>query len=407
MPPVSRRGDVKGFLPRIAWGVLSANPLSYMINPVKLPETAKILVIRLGSVGDVVRTLPAISALRACYPRATIDWVIQELSADVVRSVRDVDNVIVLPRKRWVRMIRKPVFYPRLIKEITGWIRALRRRRYDTVLDFHGILKSGIIGVVSGAGRRVGFKKGYCKEFNFLFNRIHVDPGDPRLNRVYKNLEMVHAVGCDLPLPKVWLTPSEKDFERIDAFWSEISPVRSPVIAIQPSSSKNTDFKRWFPDRYARLCDTLVETLGATIILTWGPGGRKAVEEIQGLMTQPAHIACSTSLMELSALFKRCDMYIGGDTGPMHLACFSGLPAVVIYGPTDARVNAPYPHSLHRVVRVDIPCSPCRDKTCVRLDCMKMITPEMVFKEAVSLWETARKMEPSPSVAGREVAVRS
>jgi len=383
-----------------------------MMKPVKLPEKGRILIIRLGSVGDVVRTLPAVSALRACYPQATIDWVVQELSADVVRSMHKIDDVIVLPRKRWVRMIKKPAYYPRLFKEILGWIRSLKRRRYDTVLDFHGILKSGIIGVLSGAKRRVGFKRGYCKEFNFLFNRYHVDPGDPRLNRVYKNLKMVHTVGCESPLPREWLTPSEKDFKRIEAFWQEIQPVRSPVIAIQPSSSKNTDFKRWFPDRYAQLCDALVKTLGATIILTWGPGGRKAVEEIQGLMTQPSHIACPTSLMELSALFQKCDMYIGGDTGPMHLACFSGLPAVVIYGPTDARVNAPYPHSLHRIVRVDLPCSPCRDKTCTRLDCMKMITPEMVLKEVVSLWEEVQREKtavplPASGEARREVAVHS
>ncbi|RTZ92707.1 MAG: hypothetical protein DSY91_03155 [Deltaproteobacteria bacterium] len=362
-----------------------------MMSPVKLPEKERILIVRLGSVGDVVRTLPAVSSLRSCYPDATIDWVVQELSADVVKSVRGIDHAIVLPRRRWVRMIKKPRYYPRLFKEITGWIRALRKRRYGTILDFHGILKSGVIGVLSGARRRIGFKKGYCKEFNYLFNRFHVDPKDPRLNRVFKNMEMIHAVGCDGSLPKVWLTPSEKDRERVEKFWQEIQPVHPPVVAIQPSSSRNTDFKRWFPDRYARLCDMLVETLGATIILTWGPGGRKAVEEVQGLMTQPSHIACSTSLMELSALFQKCDMYIGGDTGPMHLACFSGLPAVVIYGPTDARVNAPYPHSLHRIVRVDLPCSPCRDKTCTRLDCMKMITPDTVFREVVTLWETIQQ----------------
>ena len=383
-----------------------------MMNLVKLPEKGRILIIRLGSVGDVVRTLPAVSALRSCYPEAKIDWVVQELSAEVVRSFQDVDDVLVLPRKRWVRMIRKPKYIPRMAREILGWIRALRRRKYDVIMDFHGILKSGIIGMLSGAKLRIGFKKGYCREFNHLFNRFHVDPGDPKLNRVYKNLELVRAVECDRPLPKVWLTPSGKDFERIEEFWESIQPVRSPVIAIQPSSSKNTDFKRWFPERYARLCDALVETLGATIVLTWGPDGRKAVEEIQGLMTQRSFIACSTSLMELSALFQKCDMYIGGDTGPMHLACFSGLPAVVIYGPTDPLVNAPYPHSRHRVVRVGLPCSPCRDKTCRRLDCMKQVTTEMVFREAVALWEEVRQDNVSvgisrPGETGRGVAVHS
>ncbi len=359
-------------------------------NGVKLNGQEKILILRLGSVGDVLRTLPAVAALRACYPRATIGWVVQDLSEDIVRSFPAVDEVIVLPRKRWVRMIRKPAFLPRMAREMTSWIRTLRKRKYTWVLDFHGILKSGIIGLLSGAPTRIGFKRGYCKEFNDFFTNFHVDPKDPHLNRVYKNLKLVHAVGCERPLPQVWLTPSPKDTKRIETFWQEIQPVHPPVIAIQPSSSKTTHFKRWFPERYARLCDALVETLGATIILTWGPGGRQAAEEIQKTMVHPSHIACPTRLMELAALFQKCDMYVGGDTGPMHLACFSGLPAVVIYGPTDPQVNAPYPHSPHRIVRVDLPCSPCRDRSCRHRLCMKTITPEMVLDEVMTLWEEIR-----------------
>ncbi len=365
----------------------------------------KILIIRLGSVGDVLRTIPAVTAFRACYPGVTIGWVVQELSEDIVRSLPAIDEVIVLPRKRWVRMIKKPAFYPRIFREMLGWIRSLRKRNYEVVLDFHGILKSGIIGLLSGAKKRIGFKRGYCKEFNHLFTTDHVDPKDPRLNRVYKNLELVHGAGCDRPLPKVWITPSPKDERRVETFWEEIQPVRRPVIAIQPSSSRSTDFKRWFPDRYAHLCDALIETLNATIVLTWGPGGKQTAEDIRKMMTHPAHVACSTSLMELSALFRRCDMYVGGDTGPMHLACFSGLPAVVIYGPTDPWVNAPYPHSLHRIVRVELPCSPCRDRTCAQRLCMKAITPEMVLDNVVALWREIQEKQQNSDNTKRQVAI--
>lgn len=367
-------------------------PVSYYSN-MKLSGKERVLVVRLGSVGDVVRTFPAVAALRSCYPNARIDWVVQDLSSDIVKSFSEIDEVVVLPRKHWARMVKRPAYYIKMFKEILGWIRALRRRRYDTVIDFHGILKSGIIGILSGARRRVGFKRGFCKEFNYLFTNSHVDPGDPRLPRVYKNLELVHAMDCKKPLPKVWLTPSPKDKKRIEGFWEDIQPTHQPVIAIQPSSSKDTDFKRWFPDNYSRLSDSLIETLGATIIFTWGPGGRKVVEDIKNKMRHPSYIACPTSLMELSALFQKCDMYVGGDTGPMHLACFSGLPAVVIYGPTDPLVNAPYPHSLHRIVRVDIPCSPCRDKSCTRLTCMKNITPLMVLEEVVALWKEVKQRQ--------------
>jgi lipopolysaccharide heptosyltransferase II len=357
----------------------------------RLSEREKILIIRLGSVGDVVRTLPAISALRTCYSNARIDWVVQDLSEEIVRSLSTIDTVIVLPRKRWTQMARSPLSYPRLLKEIIGWIFQLRKRKYQTTLDFHGILKSGLISLFSGASKRIGFKKGFCKEMNFLFNNRYVDPGNPRLNRMEKNLCMISHLSCVQSLPETWLSPPGKIDEKINKFWRRIQPVNHPVIAVQPSSSEDTDFKRWFPERYAKLCDMLMERLGATIILTWGPGGEEAVEKIRNMMTFPAHIACPTTLMELSALFRKCDLYVGGDTGPMHLACFSELPAVVIYGPTDPLVNAPYPHSRHRIVRVDLPCSPCRDKTCKRLDCMKQITPTMVFDETVSLWDEITK----------------
>ena len=365
----------------------------------RLSEREKILIIRLGSVGDVVRTLPAMSALRDCYPNTRIDWVVQDLSEEIVRSLDEVDSVIVLPRKRWTKMARSPLSWLQLLKEVVNWLYRLRKQRYQTTLDFHGILKSGLISRLSGAATRVGFKKGFCKEMNYLFNNYHVDPGDPRLNRMEKNLCMVTWLSCTGSLPKAWLAPLEKSNEKIKKFWRRIQPVSHPVIAIQPSSSQDTDFKRWFPERYAKLCDMLVEKLGATIILTWGPGGEEAVNKIRGMMSLPAHIACPTTLMELSALFRKCDLYVGGDTGPMHLACFSELPAVVIYGPTDPLVNAPYPHSRHRIVRVDLPCSPCRDKTCPRLDCMKQITPGMVFDETASLWHEimeSRAVEKAP-----------
>jgi len=135
-------------------------------------EVRKILVLRLSAVGDVIRTLPAIKALKERCPSSQITWVVEEPSKDFLESQPEVDDVVLFPRKRWTQGIRSPRAWWRTAKEMSQWVKELRRRQFDVALDFHGILKSGVLSFLSGAPRRIGFDWRSSKERSSLFSNV-------------------------------------------------------------------------------------------------------------------------------------------------------------------------------------------------------------------------------------------
>jgi lipopolysaccharide heptosyltransferase I len=342
----------------------------------------KILIIRLSAIGDVLRTLPALRVLRENLPRAYIAWVVEEKSKDVLEGHPDLNRLIIFPRERWTKYVRSPSTVHRPFLELTPFIRSLQEENFDLVLDFHGLFKSGLIGYVSGAELRVGFHRTFSKELNFLFNNRHVKPSSKKLGRIERNLTLLSflnlkASGVDPIIPA-----HDDDVRAVDAFFQEHLPsIKRPLIAIHPGTSAKTKYKRWPFSRFARLADRLIEECGACILFTWGPGELEGVREVRSMMHHPALVACETgNLRQLAELFRRCALYVGGDTGPMHLAAFVKTPVVGIFGPTDPVVNAPYGESWTTIVRKDVECSPCRDRDCERLACLDAISYEDVFR---------------------------
>jgi 3-deoxy-D-manno-octulosonic-acid transferase/heptosyltransferase-1 len=350
-------------------------------------QPSKILIIRLGSVGDVVRTLPALRALREKFPSAYIAWLVEEKAKGILEGNSDLDRIILFPRKKIVTGFLNPfTSLPTLIEPLR-FIRELRRMGFDLVLDFHGILKSGLISFFSGAAHRVGFSRGFCKELNYIFNNYHVNPKDKRLNRIEKNLSLLSALGIE-PVELDPIIPLRQDDKKeIDNFFQQnMLENYHPLIVIHPETSATTPYKRWDEERYATLADTLIEDYHARVILTWGPGELSTVEEIAHRMKHPPLIACQTeNLQKLTEIFRRCDLYIGSDTGPMHIAASVRTPVVALFGPTDHRVNAPSLRNRNIIVRKDLACSPCREFRCASRECMEAVTPEEVLAAAIEL----------------------
>jgi len=339
----------------------------------------KILILRLGAVGDVIRTLPAVKALKDCYPSSHIAWVVEEPSKALLESQPEIDEVILFPRKKWTDGIRSARRMWRTAVEVRGFVTDLRRREFDTVLDFHGILKSGLISFFSGAPERVGFDRRSSKEFNFLFSNVKVRLQDDKVSRNKRNLSLLGGIGLKPDGSRPSLHIPSKDREYIESFFKglSISP-KSPLIAIHPGTSPKTSYKRWMPNQYSQVADRLVRELGASIIFTWGPGELKWVEDIQKEMKEASILGPKTeSLTQLGEVYRRCHLYLGGDTGPMHIASFMGIPAVVIYGPTDPIVNEPL--GQYRKVRKEVGCNPCRNRSCKELTCLKAVTVDDVF----------------------------
>jgi len=348
----------------------------------------KILVLRLSAVGDVIRTIPVVRVLKECYPRSHIAWVIEEPSRALLESQPEIDEVILFPRKRWAENLKSMKRLWNVAAEMRQFVQDLRKGEFDVVLDFHGILKSGLIAFLSGASKRVGYDRRSTREANFLFTNLKVELPRERTNRFQRNLLLLKGLGIEEEkghslmarafTQKLHIAPQER--EVVDSFFKPLREViRKPLIAVHPGTHPRWPSKRWMPDQYARLADRLTDELGATILFTWGPGELPQAEAIRKEMIQPSLLGPRTeSLTQLAEVFRRSDLYVGGDTGPMYAASFMGIPVVVIYGPTDPVLYEPL--GVHKIVRKEVGCNPCRNRVCNDLTCLKAVQVEDVFE---------------------------
>ncbi len=343
-------------------------------------QLQKILILRLSAVGDVIRTLPAAKALKEHSPSSSITWIVEEPSQAFLESQPEIDEVILFPRKRWTKGIKSLRGMWGTIGEMWGFIAGLRRRRFDVVLDFHGILKSGLLSFLSGSPKRIGYDRRSTKEGNFLFSNVKVKLAKERISRFQRNLALLKGVGLEVRELQYSLHIPQKDREYVESFFNTSSAsIQRPLIAIHPGTSPEAFFKRWMPGHYAQLADRLIRELNATILFTWGAGELEWIEGIRKQMKEPSLLGPKTeSLTQLGEVYRHCDLYIGGDTGPMHIASLMGIPAVVIYGPTDPIENEPFGN--HLKVRKETGCNPCHKYSCKELICIKAISADEVFK---------------------------
>ena len=357
-------------------------------------ESHKFLILRLSAIGDVLRTIPAVRALKERFPLSHITWIVEEASFNLVASQPGIDTVILFPRKRWVQEIQSIKGIWKAFQEMGDFISNLRKQKFEVVLDFHGILKSGILSYLSGAPKRVGYDRKAGKEGNFLFSNVKVSlPGKP-LSRFERNFSLLKGIGLEVQefRPRLQILPEDRDY--VDAFFKGVPLTpSSPLIAIHPGTSPKTAYKRWMPEGYAQLADRLIRELKASVIFTWGPGELKWVEGIRDVMKEFSVLAPRTeTLTQLGEILSRCDLYIGGDTGPMHIAAFVDVPVIGIYGPTDPVVNEPL--GRHVKIRKEVGCNPCRKRNCKELRCLKAITVDDVFNGAKGMLSMQGKEDP-------------
>lgn len=305
----------------------------------------RILIIKLGAIGDVVHSLPVLATLRACHPEAHLSWAVEEKAAPVLEGNRDLDELILLERKR-LGGFSAFHYFPR-------WLRILRAKRFDCALDLHHLFKSGIIAYASGAPLRVGFRK--LREGNFIFMNRWIRPDRRHSHAVDKYLSLLSALGIHEAkwvrrFPLAWDSGDEK---AIGQFLTQHGLGQNePWVGVNPGA--NWESKRWMPERYAKVADQLVEQCGVQILVLWGPGERFVAEAVARAMTQKPLIAPETTLKQLMALIHRCRLLISGDSGPLHIAAALGVPAVALFGPSDPIRNGPYGES-HVVIQSSVP----------------------------------------------------
>jgi 3-deoxy-D-manno-octulosonic-acid transferase/heptosyltransferase-1 len=309
----------------------------------------RILFIRLSAVGDVINTLPALEALRRGLPHARIGFVVEDRAHDLIANHPSVDQVHLFRRRRWARWLHQPIHWAQLARETADFLGGIRRERYEVALDFQGNLKGALHGLVSGASRRIGFARGHCREANYFFNNQHVEPpGGHKINRVEKFLSLAAALGVPVTNAGYRLPESPGSAARVDHFLKDRGI--GAHVTIHPGTSDFGKLKRWRPERFAELAERIGREYPLCPLITWGPGERALAEEIVAGSRGRAVLAMETrSILDLAELIRSSRLFVGCDSGPLHLSSAVRTPSVALFGPKDPRTYGPYnPH--HRVI---------------------------------------------------------
>jgi len=330
-----------------------------------------ILIVKLSAVGDVIHTLPSLAALRRLYPEAHITWVVEEAAADLVRNHPYLNEVLVSRRKAWIEQLKQGIIRQAL-SEATAFVKALRRRHYDLVIDFHGLFKSSVVVWLSRGKRKLGYAS--LQELSGLFVNERI-PEDLNKHAVDRYLDFPRHLGALIKEAEFVLPKNPPAEEKIETLMRMHDLQEKNFIAVSPVAYWET--KLWENENFAHLADMIRKKLGMKVVFT---GAEKNVlEKITNLMESDAvNLGGQTTLPELACLYARAKMLITTDSGPMHLAAAVQTPVVALFGPTDPRRTGPYGRG-HTVIRTDIPCSPCFLKKCSTKTCMKDIDPLQVF----------------------------
>jgi len=314
------------------------------MESMRLCDGDGVLLVRLGAVGDVVRTLPCLAPLRRVATGVRLGWVVEAPSAALLPGRPWLDEVFIFPRGalRPARLLRKPVQGLRAFRDFIARVRAFRP---GLSVDFQGSAKSSLIGWLSGAPLRLGFDRTGAREGSYLLSNIRIRPSSARLNRIQKNLELLRPVapeGYPLEFPFRSDRPSEKVGGFLEAFGDRIR------VAVHAGTSRRQNHKQWPAENYAHLVACFSRE-GWVPILTWGPGEEGLVSTIQALSGHSAVPTPPLDLEEMRQVIAACHLFVGGDTGPMHLAWSQGVPVVVLFGSTDPLINGPMGGG-HRVI---------------------------------------------------------
>jgi len=335
----------------------------------------EILIIKLSAIGDVIHTLPSLRALKKTFPEARITWVVETAAADLLEGNPDLDRVIISNRKTWAGNLKKFENIKETISESADFVRILNERRYDLVIDFHGLFKSAIIAFLVKADRKLGYDS--MQELSGIFYSEKI-PEDMNKHAVDRYLDFARYLGCTIEKAEFNIYPDDGNERKIDTLFQENNiSSRDLLIAVSPQALWET--KLWDNSRLALLCDMIKDELGGRVIFT-GSGAGDIIADIRTRMkTDSINLEGRTSLRELAALYRRVSLLVTTDSGPMHLAAAVGTPVVAIFGPTSPARTGPYGEG-HIVVQKGLSCVPCFLKHCETKKCMKEISAEEVFQ---------------------------
>lgn len=320
----------------------------------------RILIIKLSSFGDIFHALPAVNNLKVALD-AEIDWVTQPEYVELVKCFPVVSSVIPFPRREF-------------LTQGFGFLRTLRGRHYDLVIDLQGLLKSALVARLARGARTIG--PSFQREGARFFYDAVAGRRDKNRHAVEENLDVVRTLG--LPVIPVRFPI---------AFPAQVVDAGAPRVAIVPVSRREN--KNWPVECFLQTARALQQEFRASIFLFGSKADHAICEGIRSeLMSRtPAgtvvNLAGKTSLVEMGRWFTQMNLVVVNDSGPLHMAVALGIPVVTLFGPTDPRRTGPYGEG-HRVITSEMACAPCFARVCKlpKVECMNRISPNTVIAAA-------------------------
>ena len=344
----------------------------------------KILLVRLRLIGDVAFTTPLIGALRRRYPDAHLAYVVEPAAEPVVRGNRHLNEVIIAPKRRGLARLRDDI----------ALARRLRRARFDIAIDLHGGPRSAWLTWASRAPMRVGYT---ITGRSWMYTHVVPRAADlmPR-HAVLNQWDLLQPLGVPAADPVVNPVEMADDIHAaafVERRLRDASIETHPLVVIHVSAGN--PFRRWPPESFVELISRLsTRDPQRRFVLTSGPSQPDAALEIAAearmKLGPQAHAVPDIGefdLLELRALVNRAAVYIGGDSGPLHVAATTRTPIVALFGPTLAERSMPWrdPRWFAEAVQTgDLACRPCNQRSCVHGDfrCLGQITPGEVARAA-------------------------
>jgi len=287
------------------------------------PNIHRFLIIRLGSLGDVIHGIPVAAALRERFPSARIDWLVDPRYVQLLGLVKGLNAAIpVDPRRRPLAML--------------STIAGLRRVKYTAAIDLQGLLKSAALARLAGGWQTIGFPREHLRESSagmFYTDRAH--PGDRR-HVIFKNLSLLAPLGikqppASFPLKLQDRTAMEEAVNRAGA---------DTYALINPGAAWPN--KRWPPDRFGALATAIRKTSGLRSVVVWGPGEQKLATAVVEASDGNAVLSPPTTMLDIFSMAAGAAVMVSGDTGPLQIAAAVGTPVVALFGPTQSERNGPW-----------------------------------------------------------------
>jgi heptosyltransferase I len=290
-------------------------------------QTPRILIVRLSAIGDVIQSMPIVCALRERFPQAFLAWAVEEHAGRLLEGHESLDRLIRLPHG-W---LKSPGGVWRLR-------RTLHSLRFDVAIEAQGLTKAAVLAWLSGAPRRIGFGTPWGREMSRWLNTETVDTPGPHI--VQRNLQLLSPLGIVSPTVRFLVPEQPADRQAAEQIAGRAGLENGFALI---NAGAGWPSKLWPAARYAAVATHLAAAWRLPTLVVWaGQKEREMAEQIVAGAAESAQLAPKTTLTELAALSRRAKLFIGSDTGPLHLAAAVGTPCVGLYGPWPKEVHGPF-----------------------------------------------------------------